>query len=312
MSLNEMFFGEETPPDGVAILDFSQIIMAAAFVEFGEAAKFPKISENMLRHLVLNSIKYNKKLAAKHGYTNLVVAVDNSTSGYWRRDVASYYKRNRKNDREESPFDWTGLFEAMYKIIFELETNMPYTLMNIDKVEADDHIAVIVKVCNDKNIPVLIVSSDGDFTQLHKYPNVKQWSPMFKKWVKPKISPLMDTVIKVVKGDKKDNVASIKVRGDFHTSKVEGERQPSVKSSMLDSIADNYFDDSAIEQLLTSEEWSRYKENRILIDMDYIDEDISALILKRYNSYVPAKRNRIYSYLVKNGLSKLTQHANDF
>ena len=28
---------------------------------------------------------------------------------------------------------------------------------------------------------ILIISSDGDFTQLHKYPNVKQWSPMHKK-----------------------------------------------------------------------------------------------------------------------------------
>lgn len=313
MDIGEMFFDEEPKKEGVALMDFSQIIMAAAFQEFGETAKFPKIQEGMVRHLVLNSIKANVKRFKKEGYPHMVICVDNSKSGYWRRDVASYYKLNRKNDREESLFDWEGLFNAMHKIIDELEHNMPYYVMNIDKIEADDHIAVLCEFFDAQDIPVVIVSSDGDFPQLFKFKLVKQWAPMFKKWVTSKSgSPLMDKVIKVIKGDKKDNVASIKVRGDFHTSKVEGERTPQTKQAELDFIADNYFDEEAIKAKLPEEQYKRFVENRILIDMDYIKPEIRASILERYNNYVPAKRGKIYSYLVKNGLSKLTQHANDF
>jgi hypothetical protein len=316
MALNELDFllpEDEREKEGFAFLDFSQIIMAAAFTEFGEAAKYPRVTTAMLRHLVLNSLKKNKKDFKKQGYQNLVVCVDNSKSGYWRRDYSSYYKKNRKVDREDSPFDWEGLFNAMHIIIEELEKYMPYIVMNIDKVEADDHIAVLIKHLTSLGHPCVIVSSDGDFTQLHKYPGVKQWSPMQKKWVKTKSGDaLMDCVTKVIKGDKKDNVASIKVRGNFWLTRVDGERTPSTTAKELDAFALNYYDDEAMEKLLTEEQFKRFKENQLLIDMDSIPDGIVALIMERYNNYqVPAK-SKVYPYFVKSGLSKLTAHVQDF
>lgn len=312
MSLNFMF-GEEEKKEGVTLIDFSQIIMAAAFTEFGEKAGFPKISEAMLRHLVLNSMRKNIKQFKKEGYTRQIICVDNSKSGYWRRDASHYYKKNRSKDREESPFDWEGLFTAMHKIIEELEKNMPYIVMNIDKVEADDHIAVLTKFLASQGIPVQIVSSDGDFTQLHKYPNVKQWSPMQKKYVKTKSGDaLLDCVTKVVKGDRKDNVASIKVRGNYWLTMVEGERTPPTKASEIEQIAMNYYDHSKLQELLTAEQYERFKENQILIDMDFIRDDIVASIMERYNSYVVPAKGKIYTYFVKNGLSKLTNNIAEF
>lgn len=313
MELDFLLAEEDRELEGYALMDFSQIIMAAAFTEFGEGAKYPKVTTPMLRHLVLNSMKKNIKDFKKQGYTKTIVCVDNSTSGYWRRDKAAYYKKNRKLDREESPFDWEGLFNSLHIIVNELETYMPYVVMNIDKVEADDHIAVLAKYLSNKGHPVVIISSDGDFTQLHKYPNVKQWSPMQKKWVKTKSGDaLVDCVTKVVKGDKKDNVASIKVRGDFWLTKVEGERTPATKAQELEDIAMNYYNLDKIKDLLTEAQYARFLENQVLIDMDFINEDIIALIMKRYNEYsIPAK-SKVYPYFVKSGLSKLTAHVADF
>ncbi|MGZ7230684.1 hypothetical protein ACXWOM_09495, partial [Streptococcus pyogenes] len=94
---------------------------------------------------------------------------------------AYYYKKNRADGREESEWDWEGYFEGIRTVIEEFEKYMPYHMMNIDKMEADDHIAVLTKKLSLEGNKVLIVSSDGDFTQLHKYPNVTQWSPMQKK-----------------------------------------------------------------------------------------------------------------------------------
>lgn len=313
MELDFLLPEEDRTKEGVILMDFSQIIMAAAFTEFGENAKFPKVTTPMLRHLVLNSMKKNIKDFRKQGYTKMIVCVDNSTSGYWRRDYSHYYKKNRKLDREESQFDWEGFFTALHTIVDELGTNMPYIVMNKDKVEADDHIAVLTRILTGLGHPVVIVSSDGDFTQLHKYPGVKQWSPMHKKWVKTKSGDsLMDCVTKVVKGDKKDNVSSIKVRGDFWLTKVEGERTPATKVSELEAIAMNYYDHDVLKTLMTEEQYKRFCENQILIDMDFIDADIVASIEEMYNNYnIPAK-SKVYPYFVKSGLSKLTAHVADF
>lgn len=313
MSLDFLLPEEDRPKEGFALMDFSQIIMASAFQEFGEGAKFPKVNTAMLRHLVLNSMKKNIKDFKKQGYTQMIICTDNSKSGYWRRDKAPYYKRNRAKAREESLFDWDGFHTAMHTIITELETFMPYIVMDIDKVEADDHIAVLSKVLSDKGHPVVIISSDGDFTQLHKLPGIKQWSPMQKKWVKTKTGDaLLDCVTKIVKGDKKDNVSGIKVRSDFYSTKVDGERTPSTKASELEAIAMAYYDHDTIKTLMTSEQYKRFLENQVLIDMDHIRDDIVALIHERYNNYVIPAKSKVYPYFVKSGLSKLTANVADF
>lgn len=304
---------EDQQKDGFLLLDFSQIIMAAAFQEFGENAGFPKVTTAMLRHLVLNSIKKNIKDFRKQGYNQLIICVDNSKSGYWRRRYSSYYKKNRAKARDESPFDWEGLFTAMHIIVDELEQNMPYIVMNIDTIEADDHIAVLTRILTALGHPVMIGSSDGDFTQLHKFPGVKQWSPMQKKFVKTKSGDsLLDCVTKVVKGDRKDNVASIKVRGDYWLTMVEGERTPSTRAKELEAIALNYYDHDIIKTLLTEEQYERFCENQILIDMDFIPDDIVALITERYNTYNKPSKSKVYPYFVKSGLSKLTATVADF
>lgn len=313
MSLDFLLPEEDRPKDGVVLMDFSQIIMAAAFTEFGKNNNFPKVTTPMLRHLVLQSLRKNKLMFKKQGYGILIICIDNSVSGYWRRQEAHYYKKNRSIDREESQFDWPGFFDAMVTVVKELETYMPYIVMNVDTIEADDHIAVLSNYLTLLGHPVVVCSSDGDFTQLHKLPNLKQWAPMFKKWVKSKTgSPLLDCVTKVVKGDKKDNVSSIKVRGDFWLTKVEGERTPSTKQNELELIAEHYYDLDKIESILPKDQFERFKENRILIDMDFIRDDIKALIMKRYNEYKLPVRSRIYSYFVKSGLSKLMNNINDF
>ena len=313
MNLDFLLPEEDRQKDGFQLLDFSQLIMAAAFQEFGKDAGYPKVTTAMTRHLVLNSIRKNIVQFKKLGYTIPIICVDNSKNGYWRRTKSYYYKKNRAKAREESQFDWEGLHAAMHIIIDEMEKYMPYIVMNMDKVEADDHIAVLTKLLTGLGHPVMIVSSDGDFTQLHKFPGVKQWSPMQKEYVKTKSGDaLMDCVTKVVKGDKKDNVSSIKVRGDFYYTHEEGERTPPTRAAELEQIALNYYDHDVLKTLLTEEQYNRFCENQLLIDMDFIPTEISASILERYNNYIIPAKSKVYPYFVKSGLSKLTANIAEF
>ncbi|EPJ2511884.1 RnaseH, partial [Salmonella enterica subsp. enterica serovar Bareilly] len=114
---------------------------------------------------------------------------------------------------------------------------------------------------------------------------------------------------KILKGDRKDGVASVRVRGDFWFTRVDGERTPSMKTSIIEAIAN---DRSQAEVLLSAEEYKRYQENLVLIDFDYIPDNIASTIIEYYNSYQPQPKGKIYSYFVKSGLSKLTSVINEF
>ncbi|ADG60140.1 rnh RNaseH ribonuclease [Acinetobacter phage Acj9] len=215
MNLEQMF-GDE-PEQGAVLIDLSQIALATAAVtmEPGEKFTIPLVRQMILATLRKNALKFKAE-----GYTKVVVAIDNARYGYWRRQVEDYYKRNRAIAREEAEeanqFDWEGYFEGLGVVIQELKDYMPYTVIDVRHCEADDVIAVLSQYMSSIGWKVRIISSDGDFTQLHKLKNVDQYSPMQKKFVKVKTgSPEEDCLTKVMKGDRKDCVASIKVRGDF-------------------------------------------------------------------------------------------------
>ena len=63
---------------------------------------------------------------------------------------------------------------------------------------------------------------------------------------------------------------------------------------------------------LTEEQYNRFCENQLLIDMDFIPTEISASILERYNNYVIPAKSKVYPYFVKSGLSKLTANIAEF
>lgn len=308
MNLNEMFGSEEDQKEGIAFVDLSQLALAVALNTFADGEKIPV---PMVRHLFLSTLKKNVLQFRKQGYTKVIICVDNAKSGYWRRDLAYYYKKNRAKGREESKWDWEGYFTGIRTVVEEFEKYMPYVVMNIDKYEADDHIGILVPYLSLKGHKIMIVSSDGDFKQLHKYPNVKQWSPMQKKLVKIKTGEAdLECLTKVLKGDRKDNVASVKVRSDFWFTKLDGERTPPFATKLLEQCLDA--GPEGMKELLTETEYNRYLENRVLIDFEYIPENIAKTIIDYYESYKIPPRGKIYTYFVKSGLSKLTSKINEF
>ena len=77
------------------LVDFSGIAIATIAVN--------KVNdENMLRHMILNSLRmYNKKFRSE--YDQMILACDHSS---WRRDYFPQYKANRRKGRDDSDFDW--------------------------------------------------------------------------------------------------------------------------------------------------------------------------------------------------------------
>ena len=115
------------------LMDYNQIFIS-------NIIQNPNIDEDLLRHMVLNTIRmYNIKFKSKFG--NLIICCDDRYS--WRRDYFKYYKANRKKHRKKSPLDWNFIFQSLEKIRNEVKENFNYRILHIKTAEADDIIGVL-------------------------------------------------------------------------------------------------------------------------------------------------------------------------
>ena len=159
------------------LIDFTQTVIAGLMAQLKH--NDGEINENMLRHMILNSIRnYQRRYGPDYG--QIVLCTDAANS--WRKQFFPLYKANRKKAREADDKDWQLIFDTLHKVKMEIKENFPYKYMYVNECEADDIIAVLVKHAPEGE-DVLIVSGDKDFQQLHKYDYVRQWSPNLNKIV---------------------------------------------------------------------------------------------------------------------------------
>jgi len=281
------------------IIDLSQVMIATLMAQLGNHTN-AEVDENLLRHMVLNSIRANKiKFSAEYG--ELIIAADAPRS--WRRDVFSYYKANRRRDREASELNWTLIFESLNKIRDELKEVFPYRVIQVDGAEADDVIATLVKNRTNDFEKVLILSGDKDFQQLQRYANVKQYSPVLKKFITCK-NP--DAYLKehTIRGDIGDGVPNFLSSDD---SLVNGTRQKPISSKKLESWLK-----SEPEQFCNQEMLRNYKRNQQLVDFDYIPKHIEENIMTEYERQGNKDRTQLFNYFIANKLKNLVEAINDF
>jgi len=276
------------------LVDLTQTMIAGVMVQVKmNRLKGDEISEDLLRHMVLNTIRsYAKKF--KNEYGDIVLCADDRK--YWRRDYFPNYKANRKKHREESDIDWDVIFGMLNKIRDEIEKNLPYRFLRVEGAEADDIIGVLTKDSKEK---VLIVSGDKDFQQLQKYDYVKQYSPNLSKFVSPDNAEEF-LAEHILRGDKGDGIPNI-LSGDDVI--VDGDRQKPMRRSTLNKYIngvdkyDNYY--------------RNYVRNKTLIDLDEIPEEVNLRILKAFDESEPPS-GKLLPYMMKHSLKELLNAIGDF
>lgn len=298
------------------IIDYSQVAISNVMQFSADIMKSSDDKEkavNIIRHAILTSLKlYKKKYGSEYG--EIVIACDGRN--YWRKDYFKFYKAGRKESREKSDLDWKLIFDTMSDIRQDLIDYFPYKVIHIDKAEADDVIGTLCKWTQTNGLvsqglyeeqqKVLIVSSDGDFKQLQKYSNVRQWSPMQKKFVTvsdPK-AYLMQHITKA--GD--DGIPPITCPDDFYVNKEQYGKAPAIRQAKLDKFIAEGKD--ACENDTQRRNWDR---NQTLIDFDFIPEDVSNSIIHSYtNQIVKGNKNSIMNYLIKNKCRLLLDEIEQF
>jgi hypothetical protein len=251
--------------------------------------------------MVLNTLRSYRK-QYKKTYGELILCID--SRHYWRRDVFPNYKHARKKAREDSKFDWPIIFKWFDKIKAELKEHFPYKMIDVMAAEADDVIGVLSKFKHMEE-KILILSSDKDFIQLHKYKNVKQYSPMQRKWVRHQ-DPRGYAKEHIIRGDRGDGIPNF-LSGDNFL--VEGIRQTSISKKKLDVWLTQ-----TPEQICegNDEMMERWQRNELLTQFEKVPQLLQNDILNAFKKEPKGARKKLYNYFVMNRLQNLMDVIGDF
>ena len=280
------------------IFDFNQVAISNLMEQIGSSKT--QVDEGLVRHMILNTIRtYVKKFKESHG-PEVVIACDNKN--YWRRELFPPYKAGRKKAREASGHDWNTIFECLNKIRDELKQYSPYRVVEVDTCEADDIIATLV-MKNSATQKVMILSSDKDFAQLQRYPNVEQFSPILKKYIKEPL-PLLQLKQLIIRGDKGDGIPNILSPDDVFV--VGGRQKPITEAKII-----NWMNQEP-KEFCNEDMFRNFSRNETLIDLTKIPERLTKEILDTYESALPNSRQKFMNYMIANRLKNLIEVIDEF
>ena len=286
------------------LVDLNQVLISTIMVSIGpkNLEKIQDDTEDMFRHIFLNSIRSNRlKFGSEYG--EMVLCADDKN--YWRKDFFPYYKANRKKNREESKLDWNRIFQFINNVRDEVKEFLPYNVIQVNKAEADDIIGTLCHTYGtymSNGEPILILSGDKDYIQLHKYANVKQFDPTRKKWVYT-LNPEEYMFEHIIKGDVGDGIPNV-LSDD--NSLVMGIRQRPITKKRIDAWKK--------ESPKTGEESlkTKYLRNETLIDLSKVPEDIQNEILEMFENRQKKSREKMLPYFMEKKLKNLTEHISEF
>lgn len=258
----------------------------------------------MALHMILYSVK---KEWNTFGGTHAVFFMEGRS---WRKDIYPDYKANRAvvhaalTEREQEDKEiLQGAFDDLVNFI---DTHTNITVLQNPKAEADDMIALWVEAHpNDKHV---LISSDSDFYQLLRHPNLTIYDPVKDIRIQQdgiyddhgkKLSFTVDTTAKIkvgkpdptftvapdwyeyalflkcVRGDKTDNIFSaypgVREKGTKTTVGIREAYEDKGKGySWNNFMLQKWIDHNQKEQRVKE----AYERNRLLIDLSQIPSDI--------------------------------------
>lgn len=268
------------------LIDFSAVAVAAALLS-------PDV--DVVRHITLNIIRSAR--AKFHGtYGEVVVCCDSPHT--WRREIFPHYKAGRKKSRAESQTDWHRLLDIVAALETEIQQNFPYKVLRVETAEADDIIATLVINRPGEHI---IISNDKDFMQL----GTAMYSPI-RKEILLADDPEKFLTEHIILGDMSDGIPNVLSAADTFVS---GKRQKIIRRLKLEEWLT-----LPPEQCFNEEQMVRFHQNRSLISLYDIPDQLQQTILCHYDSIAPiGKRGPpLVKYMQTHKLRNLLQKIEDF
>lgn len=257
-----------------------------------------EVEENLIRHMILNSIRlYRKKFRREYGE----VVIVSDAGGNWRKEYYAEYKARRGTDREDNKKYWDEVFRITNMVRQELIDNFPYKVLNVWKCEADDLIYALSEYTQDfgRWENVLIISSDKDFAQLQKWDNVEQFCPRKKAFIKED-SPEKTLFEHVCRGDGSDGVPNILSPDRVF---VDNGRQTQLRQTKIDDWFVNG---------VPSEFQANFQRNKTMIDLSSIPDVLKSEIINTFENTVTAPKSKVMPFLIDKWCRLLLECIGDF
>ena len=192
--------------------------------------------------------------------SDIIFCMDDSRDQLWRNELDCKYKKDRADLSLKNNFKPIFIYTCDVIIPKIIEEYDNIRMMKINKVEADDIIAVI---CKNVDHHVYIISGDKDFHQLGNkkitFLNFKNEITLTKEQAKESLKN------KILLGDASDCIPSIFPKGFKKKKILESEEKL------------NEFLDSNIDAK------KQYEHNKRMIDFDHIPDKYSKKIIKLFN-----------------------------
>lgn len=310
------------------LIDYSQVFLAPIHLD-GAAKSYAQApsaeSKDAIFHYVVNTIRALQVQFKKKYGSDVVIACDSVS---WRRSVFPQYKHTRKNRREEdtSGIDWKFVSEVEQYTKEMLTKYFPYIVISTPGAEGDDVIGVMTKYIStleteETNLfgesepePILIISSDKDNFQLHKYKNVKQYSNIQKSFVGPTIKPEHALLEKIVTGDSGDSIMNIKTHDNFYVEHVKGgSRQASISKKYLQKFFDSK---NPIDACENEVDRINFKRNQQIVSYEFIPDEINTAVIESYwrgrDSLKSHSKMKLMSFFTEHRMNVLLSKIGDF
>ena len=239
------------------------------------------------------------RIAKKFGpeYGEVILCYDDKN--YWRREIFPFYKKNRKQEREASKYNWDEVFTVLNTIRDEIRRNLPYHVIQVQGAEADDVIGTICIHNAKKENPekTLILSADKDFIQLHRFDFVRQYDPIRNRWIEND-NPIQYLQEHIIRGDRSDGIPNILTCDD---AIVTGKVQKKMSKEKIAALA--ALDPSEFTNYIRLRNWKRNAE---LIDFARIPESVVTRILTTVQKNKRTQNVNI-NYFIENKLQDIME-----
>jgi len=217
------------------------------------------------------------KLVGKKEFNNskVIFCLDSPKDNLWRSKLTDDYKGDRIDLSLKNNFKPTFklTYDKFIPNLIKSNSNKIFS-MKVDKLEADDIIAVICKNLEVKHnkLKIVLVSGDNDFLQLGRdnlyFINykTKKMIMLNKEEAKEKLKE------KILNGDCSDNICSI-----FPKDKKLMPLKLKKELMSDDNKLNTYLDDNLDIK-------KKYELNRKLIDFNFIPKNLIKLALDKFNA----------------------------
>ena len=215
------------------------------------------------------------------------------------------YKANRKTSRDASGLDWKEFFRILSVVRDEVKEHLPYKVVHIQNVEADDIIGTLTEKTQNfgEHEPVMIISADKDFIQLQQYSNVRQFSPMTKAFVKEK-DATQYLFEHIIRGDSGDGIPNVLSPDNTFVDKI---RQKPISAKKIEQWGASR---NALDKVMDEVTYRNFQRNQALIDLSKVPQDKKALIINTFESVKP--NSNVLNYLISKRCTQLIECAEEF